>query len=387
MKKLSILGSTGSIGTNTLKIVRENPLRYEVVALAAGRNIDLLINQIKEFKPELVAVIDEEHASKLHSMRGSFRETEIVYGSEGYQKAATINDADTVVSAMTGAAGLLPTLAAIEAGRNIALANKEVMVMAGSLVKERALAAGAVIMPIDSEHSAIFQCLQGHRREDIKRIILTASGGPFINFTAQELTNVTPEQALKHPKWNMGKKVTIDSATLMNKGLEIIEARWLFDVDFEDIHVLIHPQSVVHSLVEYVDGSVIAQLSIPDMKIPIAYALSFPERTLYEGSTLNLFDVSPLEFFPPDLDKFPNIKLAYGAGREGGTMPAVLNAANEVAVQAFVDGKIRFPQMTTIVEEALSRHQIVEQQTTENILAADRWARDMSHEIIGGIVQ
>jgi len=382
MKNISILGSTGSIGVNTLNVVRENPLNYKVVALAAGRNVDLLQKQMEEFKPELVAVENEEYAAKLLDACHSRNEIEIVCGAEGYRRVAAAKNADMVVSAFAGAAGLLPTLAAIEAGRDIALANKEAMVMAGRLVTERAQARGVAIMPIDSEHSAIYQCLQGHRRQDVKRIILTASGGPFLNLPVDELECVTPAQALHHPKWNMGKKITIDSATLMNKGLEIIEARWLFDIDFENIHVYIHPQSVVHSLVEYIDGSMLAQLGMPDMKIPIAYALSFPERMASAGAALDLHSAGPLEFFMPDLARFPNMKLAYEAGVRGGTMPAVLNAANEAAVQAFLEGKIRFTHITSIIEEALSLHNTKDIPTIGDILAADEWAREISREII-----
>lgn len=385
MKKISILGSTGSIGVNTLNVIRGNPLGYKVVALAAGRNVSLLQEQMEEFKPEIVAVSDEEHATKLRDACRSRNEIEIVCGAEGYRQVAVAKNADMVVSAFAGAAGLLPTLAAIEAGRDIALANKEAMVMAGRLVTERAQARGVMIMPIDSEHSAIFQCLQGHRHQDVKRIILTASGGPFLHFPVEELVNVTPAQALHHPRWNMGEKITIDSATLMNKGLEIIEARWLFDIDFEKIHVHIHPQSVVHSLVEYIDGSMLAQLGIPDMKIPIAYALSFPERTASVGAAPDLPSAGPLEFFVPDQSMFPSMKLAYEAGVRGGTMPAVLNAANEAAVQAFLEEKIRFTHITRIVEEALSRHCAKEATTVEDILSADRWAREIAGEIISRI--
>jgi 1-deoxy-D-xylulose-5-phosphate reductoisomerase len=386
MKKISILGSTGSIGVNTLNVIRENPLRYKTVALAAGRNVDLLRKQIEEFKPEIVAVEDEEQAEKLLDACYSCNEVEIVCGTEGYRKVAAAKNADMVVSAFAGAAGLHPTIAAIEAGKDIALANKEVMVMAGNLVMQMARKRGVMIMPVDSEHSAIFQCLQGHRRQDVKRIILTASGGPFLNLPMDELSGVTLAQALNHPKWNMGKKITIDSATLMNKGLEIIEARWLFDIDFANIDVHIHPQSIVHSMVEYIDGSIIAQLGMPDMKIPIAYALSFPERTAAIGAVLDLCATRPLEFFEPDHIRFPNVKLAYEAGIKGGTMPAVLNAANEVAVQAFLTEKIRFTHITKIIEEALSLHLIKETTTIEDILAADEWAREISEEIICRIV-
>ena len=386
IKKLTVLGSTGSIGVNTLNIIRNNADKYNVVALAAGRNVDLLHKQIVEFEPQFVAVINETVAEKLQDLLGSSSGPEILYGSDGYRRVAAANEADMVVSALAGAAGLLPTMAAIEAGKDIALANKEAMVMAGELVTKRARVRGSRILPIDSEHSAIFQCLLGHRLRDVRRIILTASGGPFFNLPTEELRYVTPAQALNHPNWNMGEKITIDSASMMNKGLEAIEARWLFDVEFDNIHIHVHPQSIVHSLVEYIDGSVIAQLGIPDMKLPIAYALSFPERTPSMAPPLNLLTVGPLEFFPPDFDKFPNMKLAYEAGRLGGTMPAVLNAANEVAVQAFIEKRIRFPQMTNVIEAVLSMHSVDKIGTIEDVIRADIWAREISLEFINKMI-
>ena len=386
IKKLTVLGSTGSIGVNTLNIIRNNADKYNVVALAAGRNVDLLHKQIVEFEPQFVAVINETVAEKLQDLLGSSSGPEILYGSDGYRRVAAANEADMVVSALAGAAGLLPTLAAIEAGKDIALANKEAMVMAGELVTKRARVRGSRILPIDSEHSAIFQCLLGHRLRDVRRIILTASGGPFFHLPTEELRYVTPAQALNHPNWNMGEKITIDSASMMNKGLEAIEARWLFDVEFDNIHIHVHPQSIVHSLVEYIDGSVIAQLGIPDMKLPIAYALSFPERTPSMAPPLNLLTVGPLEFFPPDFDKFPNMKLAYEAGRLGGTMPAVLNAANEVAVQAFIEKRIRFPQMTNVIEAVLSMHSVDKIGTIEDVIRADIWAREISLEFINKMI-
>jgi len=386
IKKLTVLGSTGSIGVNTLNIIRNNADKYIVVALAAGRNVDLLHKQIVEFEPQFVAVINETVAEKLQDLLGSSSGPEILYGSDGYRRVAAANEADMVVSALAGAAGLLPTLAAIEAGKDIALANKEAMVMAGELVTKRARVRGSRILPIDSEHSAIFQCLLGHRLRDVRRIILTASGGPFFHLPAEELCNVTPAQALNHPNWNMGEKITIDSASMMNKGLEAIEARWLFNVEFDNIQIHVHPQSIVHSLVEYIDGSVIAQLGIPDMKLPIAYALSFPERTPSMAPPLNLLTVGPLEFFPPDFDKFPNMKLAYEAGRLGGTMPAVLNAANEVAVQAFIEKRIRFPQMTNVIEAVLSMHSVDKIGTIEDVIRADIWAREISLEFINKMI-
>ena len=386
IKKLTVLGSTGSIGVNTLNIIRNNADKYIVVALAAGRNVDLLHKQIVEFEPQFVAVENENLAEKLQDLLGSASGPEILYGSDGYRRVAAANEADMVVSALAGAAGLLPSLAAIEAGKDIALANKEAMVMAGELLTKRAQVRGSRILPVDSEHSAIFQCLLGHRRQDIRRIILTASGGPFFHLPAEELRNVTPAQAFIHPNWIMGEKITIDSASMMNKGLEVIEAKWLFDVEFDNIDILVHPQSIVHSLVEYIDGSLIAQLGMPDMKLPIAYALSFPERMPSMDLPLNLLTVGPLEFFPPDFDKFPNMKLAYEAGRQGGTMPAVLNAANEVAVQAFIEKRIRFPQITDVIEAALSRHSIDKIVTVEDVLRADIWAREIGREFINKMI-
>jgi 1-deoxy-D-xylulose-5-phosphate reductoisomerase len=383
MKYLTILGSTGSIGVNTLNVVRGNPHRYQVVALAAGNNAELLQKQIIEFKPQLVAVKDETVAARLQILLPSSPRPEILFGSEGYRNVAVAGSADMVVSALAGAAGLLPTWDAIAAGKDIALANKEVMVMAGDLVMKKARATGSMILPVDSEHSAIFQCLLGHRRQDVKRIILTASGGPFLRLPQEELVEVTPSQALNHPNWRMGKKISVDSATMMNKGLEIIEARWLFDIDFDNIHVYIHPQSIVHSFVEYLDGCILAQLGTPDMKTPISYALSFPERLASLGASLDLLALGNLEFIAPDFDKFPSIQLAYQAGRQGGTMPAVLNAANELAVQAFLEGKIRFTQITKMIEATLSLHSVKgSHHTIADILTADRWARETGSEFI-----
>ncbi len=384
MKNLAILGATGSIGVNTLNVVRAYPDRYRVVALAAGANVELLREQIVEFAPLLVSVREEMIAERLRTSL-AFPHPVILWGTEGYKQVATADCVDMVVSALAGAVGLLPTLAAISAGKDIALANKEVLVMAGDLVITKALSTGSKILPVDSEHSAIFQCLLGNRHEDIKRIILTASGGPFLHLPIEALASVTPAQALSHPNWRMGKKITIDSATMINKGLEVIEARWLFGTDFDKICIHIHPQSIVHSLVEYRDGSMLAQLGVPDMKTPIAYALSFPERTASLGPNLDLIAAGKLEFFPPDLQKYPGIKLAYEAGKLGGTMPAVLNAANESAVAAFIDERISFPVITKVIEETMSLHSARDKKedvTIEEILAADCWARAMAGECI-----
>ena len=305
MKRISILGSTGSIGVSTLDVVGAHPDQFTVTALAAGRNIALLKQQIERFRPRLAAVIDEAHAVELRRLLGRGIDNGILSGAGGVSGSGRIADTDMVVSAMVGAAGLLPTLDAIEAGKDIALANKETLVMAGHLVLRNAAEKGVKIIPVDSEHSAIFQCLQGHRREDVRRIILTASGGPFLHASAEELAKVTPAQALRHPNWAMGKKITIDSATMMNKGLEVIEAAWLFGLPVSKIDVLIHPQSIIHSLVEYRDGSVIAQMGIPDMRIPIAYALSYPHRMIRDEAGLDLGKVGTLTFLDPDPIRFP----------------------------------------------------------------------------------
>lgn len=377
LKSLSILGCTGSIGVNTLEIVRQFPRRFKICALAAGRNISLLKEHIKEFNPRLVSVMDAEGAEQLRESLGPLPHApRIVFGPDGYEEVATIPEAQMLVSAMVGAAGLLPTLAAIEAGKHIALANKETLVIAGEIVMERAARKGVQILPVDSEHSAIFQSLQGNHRRDLKRILLTASGGPFFNKCSEELSCVTPEAALCHPNWSMGRKITIDSATLMNKGLEVIEARWLFNVPVEQIAVHIHPESIVHSMVEYIDGSVIAQLGMPDMKIPIAYALSYPERLPVRSPALDLFRQKKLTFYPPDVEKFPCLRLAYEAAEKSSTLPAVLNAANEVAVHAFLEGKISFADIPYLIETTMHRHEPSGALTLGKILAADAWARE-----------
>ncbi|HBB15612.1 MAG TPA: 1-deoxy-D-xylulose-5-phosphate reductoisomerase [Syntrophus sp. (in: bacteria)] len=383
MKRISLLGSTGSIGCSTLDVIGSYPDEFTVAALAAGRNIALLKNQIERFRPRLAAVIDEEHACALRRMLHADSATSVRFGPEGYREAAAISGADLVVSAMVGAVGLIPTLDAIAAGKTIALANKETLVMAGGIVLRRAAERGVPIIPIDSEHSAIFQCLQGHRREDVRRIILTASGGPFLHLSQKELTAVTPEQALKHPNWEMGKKITIDSATMMNKGLEAIEAGWLFGIPLSAIDVLVHPQSIVHSLVEYRDGSVIAQLGVPDMRIPIAYALAFPRR-LHRRSDppLDLVKAGVLEFIKPDRERFPCLQLAYTAAEIGGTMPAVMNGANECAVEAFIDAKIGFNDICRLIQEVLDRHSVQKEPTIDAILAADRWAREELEKLL-----
>jgi len=375
MKHLAILGSTGSVGRNVLRVVEQFPEEFSVVALTAGRNIDLLGEQLKRFSPQVVVVLDEAMALRLQEQLVPKGHVEILHGADGYETAATLKSADLVVSAMVGSAGLLPTLAAIEHGKAVALANKESLVMAGEVLTQTAREKGAAILPIDSEHSAIFQCLAGHRRQDLKKILLTASGGPFLDRPTEELQDIAPEMALRHPTWDMGPKVTIDSATLMNKGLEVIEARWLFDVPLEQIQVVIHPESIVHSMVAYQDGSVIAQLALPDMRIPIAYALSYPERLDLGLSSPDFFELAALTFREPDLEKFACLALAIRACRLGKTYPAVLSAANEVAVRAFLDHRIGFGRIAETIQETMAEHEPVPAPGLSDILAADAWAR------------
>ena len=382
MKNIAILGSTGSIGRSALQVVEQFPDRLQVVALAAGRNIDLLAEQIHRFRPKLAAVLDQQLATDLSSRLQAGIEVEVVAGSQGYQQVASCAEAEMILSSMVGAAGLIPTLSAIRAGKDIALANKETMVMAGALVMGEVRRSQVELLPVDSEHNAIFQAMEGHRREDLKRILLTASGGPFLNLPKEQLESVTPTQALAHPNWAMGPKITIDSATLMNKGLEVIEAKWLFDVPVEKIDVHIHPQSIVHSMVEYVDGSVIAQMGIPDMRIPIAYALAYPARLELDLPRLDFFTVQTLTFQEPDLNRFPCLKLAFAACKAGGTMPAVLNAANEVAVQAFLDNRIPFGGIPRLVNQAMEKHALDPGAELEAILEADAWARRRTEEEI-----
>ncbi len=382
MRTLSILGSTGSIGVSALEVIEQNPSSLRVLGLAAGRNVERLKAQVERFRPAVVAMVDEEHAVRLKNLLGPADRTEVLWGTEGYRTVATLRESSMVISAIVGAAGLLPTLDAIEAGKDIALANKETMVMAGSIVTEKARSCGVRILPVDSEHSAIFQCLQGHRRDEVRRIILTASGGPFLRLPPEKLATVTVEDALRHPNWVMGKKITIDSASMMNKGLEVIEARWLFDTDIEKIEIMIHPQSIVHSMVEYADGSVIAQLGVPDMKGPISYALFYPGRCPGGLTRLDLLQVGMLEFLPPDFERFPCLRLAYDAGKAGGTMPAVMNAANELSVSAFIEKKIGFTDIPAVIDQTMALHGVKEIESVDDVINADRWARNSSEQII-----
>ena len=373
MKRLAILGSTGSIGQQTLEVVRSLPHYFRVAGLAAGNNIDLLAKQIDEFKPDFVFCQDK---------KACLANTE--YKLLSLEDIVTHPQVDTVVIATSGKAGLAPTLAAVRAGKNVALANKESLVMAGEIITSEAKINNARILPIDSEHSAIWQCLRGEI-PPAAQLILTASGGPFHRYSPVQLSGVTARQALKHPSWQMGRKVTIDSATLMNKGLEIIEARWLFDMPFDKIEVLIHPQSIIHSMVEFIDGSIKAQLSYPDMRLPIQYALSYPERLSNSHlPRLDWSNIKNLTFEPPDFNTFPCLKLAIEAGRKGGTYPTVLCAADEVAVESFLSQRIKFTNIARLVEQALESHQATAHPTLEKIMAADTWAREKVMQLITG---
>ena len=370
MKKIAVLGSTGSIGTQTLDIVRANgDIRVESVA--AGSNIDLLEKQIREFHPRIAAVWNEEKAKEL-SVRVADTRTRVLAGKEGIIAAATVEKADVVVTGIVGMIGIEPTIAAIRCGKDIALANKETLVCAGHLIMPLAKERGVRILPVDSEHSAIFQSLRGNKKNRIAKILLTASGGPFRNYTAAELKKVTLEDALKHPNWSMGKKVTIDSSTMVNKGLEVMEAHWLFNVDYKDIQVVIQPQSIIHSMVEYEDGAVIAQLGVPDMKLPIQYALYYPKRSFLGGGRLDFAAMKSIEIAAPDMKKFPGLKLAYEAGKTGGSMPTVFNAANEAAVRAFLEKKIGWGDIAKMIASAMEQHEklgLLSDPQVEDILA------------------
>ncbi len=381
MKKISLLGSTGSIGQSTLAVVEKFPDQFRVVALAAGNNIDLLEKQVRLFKPDLVAVAGEKPADILKN-RCSDLKVRVMHGIEGMIQVAAAEEADTTVSAIVGTAGLVPTMAAIRARKNIALANKEVLVTAGELVMAESRARGVSILPVDSEHSAIFQCLQAGACRHIIKLILTASGGPFRKYSKKDLATVSLAQALNHPNWSMGRKITIDSATLMNKGLEVIEARWLFSMEPERIKVLIHPQSIIHSLVEFQDHAVLAQLGMPDMKGPIAYALSYPERLPDVSPALNLASVGTLTFEEPDMERFPCLALAYDSFTAGGTMPAVLSAANEIAVRYFLEEKIGYNDIARVIKATMESHTPFPLKTVEEALKADIWARQKAEKIV-----
>lgn len=373
-KGLAILGSTGSVGANTLHVVAAHPDKFTVVTLAAYANIDIIEQQARQFHPRLVVLFDEDKATLLRQRLAGL-DIEVDAGIEGLCRAATYEDVELVMSAVVGSIGLLPTLRAVEAGINVALANKETLVMAGELVIRPDEPGRGQIIPVDSEHNAIFQVLHGQQRAALRRILLTASGGPFREYTLDAMHHVSIDDALNHPNWKMGRKITIDSATMMNKGLEVIEAHHLFHIDVDQVQVVVHPQSIIHSMVEFFDGSVLAQLGIPDMRVPISYALAYPERLSNTLPPLDLFAVQTLHFFPPDVERFPCLRLAFEAARTGGTMPAVLNAANEIAVQAFLDGAIGFLDIPAIIEMTMAQHTSLPITDAPVALHADQWAR------------
>lgn len=373
MKNVVVLGSTGSIGTSTIKVANDLPDHIRLVGLAAGNNVELLLEQACKHRPQAVSITDSAKAAVLRDTLGA--SAEVHCGADGLVKLATMPGADIVLIAIVGTAGLRPALAAIRAGKDIAVASKEILVMAGETVMNEARKQGVRVLAVDSEHSAIFQCLDGKPSSSVRKLWLTASGGPFRSTPASEFAAITVERALKHPSWVMGRKITIDSATLFNKGLEMIEARWLFNMEMDRVAVVVHPQSVVHSLVEFVDGSMLAQLSTPDMCLPIQYALTYPERVSSQRVQTNLAKLGKLTFEEPDPERFPALRLARRAGEMGGTLPAVLNAANEVAVEAFVNRKVSFLDIPRVVEMTMQKHQHVAQPSLDQILAADAWAR------------
>jgi 1-deoxy-D-xylulose-5-phosphate reductoisomerase len=381
MKQITLLGATGSIGTQTLDIVEHHPDKFRIVGMSAGGNVELFAQQIRQFKPEIVAIANE---SKLSELKAAIADLEpkpiILAGGEGIETVAAYGDAEAVVTGIVGCAGLLPTLAAIKAGKDIALANKETLIAAGPVVIPLIEKHQVKLLPADSEHSAIFQCLQGVPDKGLRRILLTASGGSFRDLPVEELANVTIADALKHPNWSMGSKITIDSATMMNKGLEVIEAHYLFGLDYDQIDIVIHPQSIIHSLIELQDTSMLAQLGWPDMRLPLLYALSYPDRIYTDWEPLDLVKCASLTFRAPDHRKYPCMQLAYAAGRSGGTMPAVLNAANEKAVELFLQEKIKFIQIPQLIEAVCAKHDCINDCSLEDILAVDTWARAMAAE-------
>ena len=378
-KRVSIWGATGSIGTQTLDVVSQHAHRFQIVALTTHRNVDLLWEQTNSFRPGCVVVTGDIDKDNKKKWEGRFSDigAELLWGKAGLLEAAGRGESDLVVNALVGAVGLEATMRAIEAGTSIALANKEVLVMAGELVTREAESKKAALLPIDSEHSAVFQCLQGENPNNVRRILLTASGGPFLHESVSELDHVSVEEALNHPNWSMGKKVTVDSATMMNKALEVIEARWLFGIEPERIDVVIHPQSIIHSMVEFVDGSIKAQLGMPDMRMPISYALTYPDRWTGHYRTMDFKSTWELQFLPPDPEKFPALRLAYEVLDIGGTAPAVLNAADEAAVHLFLNEKIGFLQIPRLVEKAIRCHEVISNPDIKDILSADRWAREI----------
>src|SRR6266487_2832945 len=373
MKNVVLLGSTGSIGTSTVKVAEDLPDRIRLLGLAAGNNLELLLQQTRKHRPEAISIADPARARELRDSLGTT--CEVFSGTDGLLRLAALPGADIVLIAIVGTAGLQPALAAIRAGKDIAVASKEILVMAGEIVMREAREQGVRVLAVDSEHSAIFQCLDGKPPASVRKLWLTASGGPFRQTPKEDFPNITVERALKHPSWVMGTKITIDSATLFNKGLEMIEARWLFDIGMDRVSVVVHPQSIIHSMVEFVDGSMLAQLSTPDMCLPIQYALTYPERAPSDRVQTNLAKLGSLTFEDPDPDRFPALALARNAGEVGGTLPAVLNAANEVAVEAFVNRRINFPQIPETVRRTMERHRVVAHPTLDQVLEADAWAR------------
>ena len=382
MKKIAVLGSTGSIGTQTLEIVRERQGEFEVVALAAGSSVDLLEQQVAEFMPKVVSLTKEEDAAELKRRLASrnIHSTEVVYGMDGLIACATEGSADMTVNAVVGMIGILPTIAAIKAGKDIALANKETLVTAGHIIMPLVEEYNVKLLPVDSEHSAVFQCLQGAGEQTVEKLLLTASGGPFLGKKKEELGSITVEQALKHPNWAMGRKITIDSSTLVNKGLEVMEAGWLFSLTPEQIEVVVQPKSIIHSMIQFTDGAVLAQLGTPDMKLPIQYAMTYPNRVSLGGSRLNFFELQKIEFFKPDTETFRALALAYDAFREGGSIPTVYNAANEMAVALFLDRKIGYLQITELIERAMQAHKKIANPTLEEVLFTEQETYDYIRE-------
>ena len=380
MKKISILGSTGSIGTQALDVVRNLPNEFKISVLAANSNVELFSKQVEEFKPDL-AVLADEDAFKILKMK-NFGRTVITGGRQAFIDAAAYGDAEIVLTAMSGFAGLEPTVKAIEAGKNIALANKETLVVGGEIVTELAKKFGVKILPVDSEHGAFFQCLQGENYKSIEKLLLTASGGPFRGKKIPELQNATKNEVLAHPTWNMGQKITVDSASLVNKGLEVIEAKWLYGVDYSQIQVVVHPQSIVHSMVEFCDGSIIAQLAAPDMRLPIQYALTYPDRKISPVKKLDFWQIKNLTFEEPDIETFKGLKFAYQAGKIGGTMPCIFNAANEVAVENFLHGRIKFLQIYDVIENAMLKREVKKNPSLEMLLEEDLETRKLSADFI-----
>jgi len=383
MKNIVILGSTGSIGVSTLDVVSRHPDKFNVVGLVGGTNIDVLSEQIHKFNPQCVSVKDAQDVTVL---KKRFPKIDFFSGQQGAVTVAGWESIDCVISAIVGAAGLLPTLEALKKGRVVGLANKESMVIAGEIMQQVAKENGAIILPVDSEHSALFQCLHGEKREAVNKLILTASGGPFFKRDKNDFKSITRAEALKHPNWSMGPKITIDSATMMNKGLEVMEARWLFDMPVAQIDVCIHPQSIVHSMVDYIDGSVIAHLGLPDMRVPIAYALSYPDRIETGVPSLKLWEKRELTFFEPDFEKFRCLKLAFDVAKSGKTYAAVLNAANEIVVEAFLKDKISFLNIAEMNEAVLNKHEAKEIKTLEDVLEADSWARKTALKLVGDVL-